>query len=393
VSAGVDKLTREAERYKRIVAEQEQLVNEAEVKAESDKRMGNAIYAHFNDLQILLDKFVSTKNQSKDWNTLLSEVSKAKLSGKLPEALFDSFDSRNLAINIDVDSTKFSLSLRKTLFENAAEFYDRGKKAKQKSAGALMALEASRKELAKAEMKIRDAEAITSSKPTETMDELVRRKVEVESKEWFEKFRWFTSSEGFLVVAGKDAVSNEVLVKKHTDPLDVVFHADITGAPFVVIKNNGKDPGEQTLREAGEFGASFSRAWRENIGSVDVYWVKPDQLSKSGPSGEFVAHGAFAVNGKRNWLRNVPLKLSIGIIIDGEVKFVGGPIVTVKAKTKVFVTIGPGDLNGKEILTQIMRALTLKLSKEQRERVGKVSFEQIREFVPYTKGRLLEPSR
>ena len=34
------------------------------------------------------------------------------------------------------------------------------------------------------------------------------------------------------------------------------------------------------------------------------------------------------------------------------------------------------------------QALMLKLPKEQREKVGKASIEQIREFVPYTKGRI-----
>jgi predicted ribosome quality control (RQC) complex YloA/Tae2 family protein len=88
------------------------------------------------------------------------------------------------------------------------------------------------------------------------------------------------------VVAGKDTVSNEVLIKKYTKDEDVVFHAEITGSPFVVIKAEGKLVTEQVLKEAAEYAASFSRAWRENAGSADVYWVKVDQLSKSGPSGE-----------------------------------------------------------------------------------------------------------
>ena len=60
------------------------------------------------------------------------------------------------------------------------------------------------------------------------------------NKEWFEKFRHFTTSDGFLVVAGKDTVSNEVLIKKYTKQEDVVFHAEITGSPFVVVKAEGK---------------------------------------------------------------------------------------------------------------------------------------------------------
>jgi predicted ribosome quality control (RQC) complex YloA/Tae2 family protein len=389
VSSGLERLKKEAQRLQRIVSEQEQLFKEAEAKAEVDKWIGNVIYAHSSELQTLLDKFSAEKNQDKDWNSVVSQVLNCKNLSNPSFTLFDSFDTRNLAININVDNLKFSMSLRKTLFENAAEFYDRGKKNKQKSAGALAALEESRRKLAEAQDRMTEAETMTSLRPAEAMDELVRLKIEAESKEWYEKFRWFTSSEGFLVVGGKDAVSNEVLVKKHTEPPDPVFHADIMGAPFVVVKTNKKEPGEQTLKEASEFAVSFSRAWRENMGSSDVYWVKPDQLSKSGPSGESVAHGAFVVNGKRNWMRNVPLRLSIGLILDEATKFVGGPVDSIKAKTKNYVIIAPGDATGKDLLKQILRTLTLKLPKEHRERIGKTSIEQIREFVPFTKGRLL----
>jgi hypothetical protein len=313
---------------------------------------------------------------------------KAKGSGRAPEAFVESLDARNLSLNVCVDNFQFSLNLRKTLFENAAEYYERGKKAKQKSAGALTALEESRRKLAEIDQRVREAEALKTVKPVEAMEELDKRRVE--SKQWFEKFRWFVSSDGFLVVAGKDTVSNEVIVKKYTLPDDAVFHADVTGAPFVVIKTEGKAPSEQALREAGEFAAAFSRAWREGAGSADVYWVKPDQLSKSGPSGESVPHGAFAVVGKRNWMRSVPLKLAVGVVGNGEVRFVGGPVEAVKAKTKTYVTIVPGDLAGKELLQQVLRALTMKLSKEQREKAGKMSIEQVREFVPYTKGTVFE---
>jgi predicted ribosome quality control (RQC) complex YloA/Tae2 family protein len=387
-STGVDELQRESERLKRVVAEQEQALREANRKAESDKCIGDFIYAHLSEFQALLDMFSAAKREGKDWNAVIAEVFVAKRSGRTPEAFVESFDVRNLAVNVCVDDLRFSVNLRKTLFENAAEFYERGKKAKQKSAGALTALEESRRKLSEIEQNIREAEVLKRAKPVEAMKEIVKRKVK--SKEWYEKFRWFTSSDGFLVVAGKDAVSNEVLVKRYAKADDVVFHADVTGAPFVVVKTEGKEAGEQALREASEFAAAFSRAWREGFGSADVYWVKPEQLSKSGPSGEYVPHGAFAVIGKRNWMRGVPLRLAIGVVANGEVRFVGGPVDAVKAKTKIYVAIGPGDVVGKEFLKRVLRALALKLPKEQREKAGKASIEQIREFVPYAKGVLVE---
>jgi hypothetical protein len=326
----------------------------------------------------------------KDWNIVINDALAAKKTGKVPEVYIESFDGRNLALNLYMNNLQFSINMRHSLFENANEYYERGKKAKQKSAGALTALEDSKKKLAKIERELSAAEELKSLKPAEIMEALSKRKMERENKEWYEKFRWFTSSDSFLVVAGKDSVSNEVLVKKYTAQEDVVFHAEISGAPFVVVKAEGKTISEQTLREAGEFAASFSRAWRENAGSADVYWVKLDQLSKSGPSGESVPHGAFAVVGKRNWTRSVTLKVAVGIIVDEETCFVGGPIDAVKAKTKTYVVLAPGESTGKELLQQILKSLMLKLPKEQREKTGKTSIEQIREFVPYTKGMIIQ---
>jgi len=305
----------------------------------------------------------------------------------------EGFDGRNLALNLFMDNLHFSFNLRSTMFENANEYYEKGKKAKQKIAGASVALESSKKQLFQIEKDLNEAETLKSLKPAEIIEALAKKKVELENRQWYEKFRWFTSSEGFLVVAGKDTVSNEVLIKKYSKEEDVVFHAEITGAPFTVIKTEGKPVGEQTLKEAGEYAASYSRAWRENAGSADVYWVKPDQLAKSGPSGESVPHGAFFVVGKRNWLRNMPLRTAIGIIVNEETSFLGGPVEAVKAKTKSYIVLLPGDNQGKELLKQIMKSLMLKLTKEQREKTGKTSIEQIREYVPYTKGTInLKPT-
>jgi predicted ribosome quality control (RQC) complex YloA/Tae2 family protein len=389
-SVDVDKLKQEAERLKRVVAEQEKSIHEDEAKAERDKLIGDAIYAHFNELQTFQDKLLNTNMAGKDWNTLINEALTAKKTCSIPEVYLESFDGRNLALNLCMDNLRFSINLRHSLFDNANEYYESGKKAKQKSAGALAALEDSKKKLAKIERELREAEELKSLKPAEIIEALSKRKVERENKEWYEKFRWFTSSDGFLVVAGKDTVSNEVLIKKYSTQEDAVFHAEISGAPFVVVKSEGKTISEQTLHEAGEYAASFSRAWRENAGSADVYWVKLDQLSKSGPSGESVPHGAFAVVGKRNWMRSVPLKVAVGIVVNEETSFAGGPIDAVKAKTKTYVVLAPGDSTGKELLQQILKSLMLKLPKEQREKTGKTSIEQIREFVPYTKGMITQ---
>jgi predicted ribosome quality control (RQC) complex YloA/Tae2 family protein len=382
----VDRLKSEAERLKRMIAEQEKLLTEGEAKAELDRRTGDTVYAHIHELQALFDELLTGRQSGKDLKAVVARICAEKQKSLMPSAIFESIDNRGLTVTVSVDGLRFELHPHKTLFENASEFYERAKQTKQKMKGARNALEDSRKQLASVEAKIRDAEALEHGKPAEALEELTRRKIK--PKKWFEKFRWFVSSDGFLVVAGKDAVTNEVLVKNRSSDGDVVFHADIVGAPFVVVKTEAKEPGQQCLSEAAEFAAAFSRAWREGFGSVDVYWVKPEQLNKGGPSGESVGHGAFVVRGQRNWMRGVKLELAVGIRVDANdaLQFVGGPIGAVKARTETYVKIVPGDLPGKELLKLVLKVLANKIPRELREKIVKASIEELREYVPFNKG-------
>jgi predicted ribosome quality control (RQC) complex YloA/Tae2 family protein len=382
----VDKLKNEAERLKRMIAEQEKLLTEGEAKTELDKRTGDTVYAHIRELQALFDELLTGRQSGEDLKAVVARVCAEKQKGLMPSAIFESIDNRGLTVTVSVDGLRFELHPHKTLFENASEFYERAKQTKQKMKGARNALEDSCKQLASVEAKIRDAEALEHGKPAEALEELTRRKIK--PKKWFEKFRWFVSSDGFLVVAGKDAVTNEVLVKSHSSDGDVVFHADIVGAPFVVVKIETKEPNQQCLSEAAEFAAAFSRAWREGFGSVDVYWVKPEQLSKGGPSGESVGHGAFVVRGQRNWMRGVKLELAVGILVDANdaLQFVSGPIGAVKAKTEAYVKIVPGDLPGKELLKLVLKVLASKIPRELQEKIVKASIEELREYIPFNKG-------
>jgi predicted ribosome quality control (RQC) complex YloA/Tae2 family protein len=388
--AQIKALTNEAENLKRIIAEQEETIQETEAQVEKERQKGDLIYAHVAELQTLIERFLKNRQADNQWETITAAVKAEKREGVTSSSFFESFDPNGQIINVKVDNLPFSLSLRRTLYETAAEYYESGKRAKQKQTGAKNALEKIHAKLAETQAKLQKAQECISTKPSEALVQLSERKIK--RKEWYEKFRWFTSSDGFLIVAGKDAASNEVLIKKYTEENDVVFHAEIVGAPFTVIKTHSQTPSEQCLHEAAEFAAAYSRGWREGFGTVDVYWVKPSQLSKSGPSGESVAHGAFMVLGERNWLRNTPLKLAIGLIVepDGKLSFMGGPTRAVEAKANVQVTITPGDLEGKELLKRILKTLASNLSKENREQVLKASVEKIREFVPYGKGRIIE---
>ena len=54
------------------------------------------------------------------------------------------------------------------------------------------------------------------------------------SKKWYEKFRWFKTSDGFLVIAGRDTSQNEAIVRKHLSPNDIFLHTVAPGGPVTV---------------------------------------------------------------------------------------------------------------------------------------------------------------
>nr|ADP09459.1 FbpA and DUF814 domain protein [uncultured marine crenarchaeote E48-1C] len=386
----VGSLKQEMERLKRIIEMQEEACATAKTNMQENKRMGDIIHVHAGELEALLHRFLAGREEGKAWDEIVSEVLAEKKTGVKSSGFLVSFDDKHLVVDVCLDGLQFGLSLRRSLFDNAARFYRRYKRAKQKLDGAKIAMEESHRKLEEVEARLEKAEAAGSVSPVEVIEEVAERKIE--RKKWFEKFRWFVSSDGVLVVAGKDAVSNEVLVNKYATDGDIVFHADVVGAPFVVVKMNGEKPSEECLRQAGVFAASFSRGWREGFASVDVYWVKPDQLDKSAKSGQYVPKGGFVVRGKRNWMRGSPLRLAVGIVKEenGKIRFIGGPVESVVARTDTYVVIVPGDLGGKTLLKQILKDLIEKMPKKLQRKDLKVSFEEIREFVPFSKGRIWE---
>ncbi|CAD7972124.1 unnamed protein product [Amoebophrya sp. A25] len=116
---------------------------------------------------------------------------------------------------------------------------------------------------------------------------------------WFEsKFSWFFSSEGFLCVQGRDATTQDLLIKRYMDPDegDVVVGSESDGALLVVVKMNktkllssvsvpstssssstALEIPPLTLQEAATMCLSTSAAWSKKD-VVGAWWVKGEQI-------------------------------------------------------------------------------------------------------------------
>jgi len=379
VSEAEREFGRELAKLQRTLGEQQKTLEESRRIMEQNKAIGDLIYAHLGELQLLAQRIVEEKSRDKTWEQISSEIEKEKKEKRIPFIYFRSLDSKRRVLNVTAENTTFSLDLTRSIQANAAIYYERAKKTERKLKGAEKALH-------ETQTKIQELRRHLREKTVKVIEEAPPKRKE---KAWYEKFRWFRSSDGFLVIGGRDATTNEVIIKKHTEPPDIVFHADIVGAPFVVIKTEGKTPSEQTIQEAAQLAASYSRAWREMFHAIGVYWVYPAQLSKSPPPGQYLKKGAFIIRGKKNHLRKVPMRVAIGIVMkENRVAVVVGPPEAIKKQTDVYVEVVPGRQTSSFLAKHVKKLLAGKAPPEWRKQVLDTSSEEIQGFIPFGKGAI-----
>jgi predicted ribosome quality control (RQC) complex YloA/Tae2 family protein len=166
----------------------------------------------------------------------------------------------------------------------------------------------------------------------------------LESKQWYERYRWFVTTDGHLVIGGRDASSNSAIIRKHMTENDLVFHAEIHGSPFFLVKNAINQENSTFVAETAQATVSFSRAWKDGLSNGDAYWVFPNQVKKGAPTGQFLPKGSFVIEGKRNFSRGIELKLSIGLIqIENKrYRFVCGPSSAIQKRSLVLASLLPG---------------------------------------------------
>jgi predicted ribosome quality control (RQC) complex YloA/Tae2 family protein len=324
----------------KILKNQIEYLESLKIKKKNNYRIGDFIYENFKSLEKLLNVISNGKSKGYQWSEINEKLREAKEKKVEGTEFFVNIVPELKVVVVNLNTDEVRLDINKTIGENANFIYLKGKKAKKKVIGTLSAIEETKSRIKKlTQQKV--------SLPSE-INFLIKKP----KKKWYEKFRWFLSSDGFLVIGGRDATSNENIFKKYLDPVDLVFHTTFPGSPLVAIKNpDNKIIPLRAINEAASFVASFSRAWKESWDSVEVFYINVDQISKSPPSGEFLPKGSFIISGKKNFVKNVRVELAIGLEIieskgrDGENMFypkvISGPTEAIKAKSEKYLIIHP----------------------------------------------------
>ena len=193
------------------------------------------------------------------------------------------------------------IDITKSLEENAESYFKKAKKARKKLQGAKQA-HAQAKQAAK--------------KASQQAAEHARKQALKKPEErWYHKYRWSKTRNGHLLVAGQNASANEALIKQHTQPNNLVLHTDMAGSPFTLLQPlNEQEITEEDLQDAAQLTAAYSKAWQKGLAALDVFHVKPDQVTKQAQSGEYLTKGSFMIRGDTTY-HHPTVELAIGVIM------------------------------------------------------------------------------
>jgi predicted ribosome quality control (RQC) complex YloA/Tae2 family protein len=213
----------------------------------------------------------------------------------------------------------------------------------------------------------RKAKAIKPKK-VEKKETKIKLKEEKE-RAWYKKFRYAFTSTNKMVLLGKDAITNEILLKKYAvDDDAIVFHSDFSGSPFAVVWPK-QELREEEMEEVASLVASYtSKAWEAGFSALDVFCVRRSQLSKKAPSGTFLSKGSFVVSGEKRFFKSCPLKILISFDESGE------PLTySYRAENKLsnYFIIVPGKVENKNVAKKILTIASQKfrLSEDARNEV------------------------
>ncbi|MFB5607948.1 MAG: ribosome rescue protein RqcH [Candidatus Nitrosomaritimum yanchengensis] len=211
---------------------------------------------------------------------------------------------------------------------------------------------------------------------------------EIRKKNWYERYRWFFTTDGILAIGGRDAASNSAVIRKHLDKNDKIFHGDIFGSPFFILKDSQNAP-DTSMNEVAHATVCFSRAWREGMYGVSAYWVYPDQIKKSAPSGEFLPKGSFTIEGQRNFIKSDTLRLAVGIMpIDDDYVLTCGPPEPIKKNSLCYAIIEPHGLE----MAECAKKIRIEFSKLFEDITRKINIDEFVRALPAGKSQIIKVS-
>ena len=274
---------------------------------------------------------------------------------------------------LKIDDEKIKVDLKASLPSTASILFNEAKK----QSSAITSIE---KQISKTEKEI---------EKLKNQSQKVKDSVtfsEIRKKNWFERYRWFYTTDKFLAIGGRDSSSNSAIIRKHLEKNDKVFHAEIFGSPFFILKNS-ENATPATINEVANATVCFSRAWREAMYGMNAYWVDPEQVKKAAPSGQYLPKGSFTIDGQRNFVKISSLKLAIGLFKQNESFLITcGPLEPIKKNCECYSVIEPSGSESSDVAKKIR----IEFIKMKGEIIKNISLDEFVRVLPAGESHVIE---
>ncbi|WP_049998320.1 ribosome rescue protein RqcH [Halococcus sediminicola] len=389
------------ERQKRIIDQQEGAIEDFDAQSDRERAKAESLYANYELVDEVLSTVRNARAEGIGWEAIDERFAEGSERGIPAAEAVTGVEPSEGTVTMEIDDRDVELDPQEGVEQNADRLYREAKRVVEKKEGAEEAVAETRAELEEIERRREQWEAgdveDDSDEESEDIDWLSRRSIPVRKNEqWYERFRWFHTTDGFLVLGGRNADQNEDLVKKYLDRGDRFFHTQVQGGPVTVLKATGPseptrevDIPDRSLEEAAQFAVSYSTVWKSGRFAGDAYMADPDQVSKTPESGEYLEKGGFAIRGDRTYFRDTPVGVAVGITCEPETRVIGGPPAAITDRTETAITVEPGQYAQNDAAKRLYR--------EFREHFRDTSFvrkvaspDLIAEFLPPGGSRVIE---
>ncbi|MEK6914333.1 MAG: NFACT RNA binding domain-containing protein [Nanoarchaeota archaeon] len=170
-----------------------------------------------------------------------------------------------------------------------------------------------------------------------------RLKKMIESKD-YKNYRWFFTSEGKLVIGGKNDEQNEMVLKYFSKTNYIVMHTKAAGSPFMILQSD--NPSQKDIKECAIFCACFSKEWKygKKLIDLDIFYGRDIYKNKD------MKIGTFGVKNKKE----IKVKPELMIIIQkGKIR----AVPNLKREEENLTIIRQGKMSKEEAAEKIARKI------------------------------------
>jgi len=179
----------------RLLEQQLEHLETMQNRAAKSRSTANKIHQNLPVLEELVATIRNARQQGMSWNEISDRLEDGKAKGLPAAMLLEAIHPKTGQIQVMFDDELVSLDITISAAENANRMFQRGKQLEKKVSGAEIAIEDTKRKIRQLKEKHEDALVQADAKKLDR-----RRK-----KQWYEKFRWFRTSQGSLVLGGRDA--------------------------------------------------------------------------------------------------------------------------------------------------------------------------------------------